>query len=184
MALPYLVQKSWTIFPVRRDTRAEYQDLQPGRSGLERPCDAWANAHSVKRRQLEERVVEFDPSGAVDQNVDLLGSPMPMRERLALSGLDDEEVHLGLFGAESSLLLSRRFGHQHVRTIWAGTPAELDQAANPAVSFADAGRVGAMLGPGQYARGAVSASADGWSRCCWSWWRDFTPSLRNALRRW
>jgi hypothetical protein len=24
----------------------------------------------------------------------------------------------------------------------------------------------------------------GWSRCCLSWWRDFTPSLRNALRRW
>jgi hypothetical protein len=35
--------------------------------------------------------------------------------------------------------------------------------------------------------GVVTAGAywalDG-SRCCLSWWRDFTPSLRNALRRW
>jgi hypothetical protein len=28
-----------------------------------------------------------------------------------------------------------------------------------------------------------SALASGWSTCCLSWWRDFTPSLRNALRR-
>ena len=26
--------------------------------------------------------------------------------------------------------------------------------------------------------------ASGWSRCCLSWWRNLTPSLRNALRRW
>jgi hypothetical protein len=30
---------------------------------------------------------------------------------------------------------------------------------------------------------AGSALASGWSTCCLSWWRDFTPSLRNALRR-
>ena len=30
---------------------------------------------------------------------------------------------------------------------------------------------------------ARSALASGWSTCCLSWWRDFTPSLRNALRR-
>src|SRR3954452_18877089 len=33
-------------------------------------------------------------------------------------------------------------------------------------------------------RAAVSAHASDWSRCRSSWWRDFTPSLRNALRRW
>jgi hypothetical protein len=31
---------------------------------------------------------------------------------------------------------------------------------------------------------ATVAVVPGWSRCCLSWWRDFTPSLRNALRRW
>jgi hypothetical protein len=32
--------------------------------------------------------------------------------------------------------------------------------------------------------GAGVRRASGWSRCCLSWWRDLTPSLRNALRRW
>jgi len=37
---------------------------------------------------------------------------------------------------------------------------------------------------GQCSRATGSACASGWSRCCLSWWRDLTPSLRNALRRW
>ena len=37
---------------------------------------------------------------------------------------------------------------------------------------------------GQFPRAAGSACTPGWSRCCLSWWRDLTPSLRNALRRW
>lgn len=34
---------------------------------------------------------------------------------------------------------------------------------------------------GQFPRAAVSACASDWSTCCSSWWRDFTPSLPNAL---
>jgi hypothetical protein len=37
---------------------------------------------------------------------------------------------------------------------------------------------------GQFPRATGSAPASGWGRCCLSWWRDLTPSLRNALRRW
>jgi len=37
---------------------------------------------------------------------------------------------------------------------------------------------------GQLPRATLSARAPGWSECCLSWWRDLTPSLRNALRRW
>jgi hypothetical protein len=37
---------------------------------------------------------------------------------------------------------------------------------------------------GQVSRAAGSACRPGWSRCSLSRWRDLTPSLRNALRRW
>jgi hypothetical protein len=38
--------------------------------------------------------------------------------------------------------------------------------------------------PDQNPRAAGLVCAPGWSTCCVSWWRDLTPSLRNALRRW
>ena len=41
-----------------------------------------------------------------------------------------------------------------------------------------------LPGLDQDSRAAGLVCAFAWSKCCWSWWRDLTPSLRNALRRW
>lgn len=93
--------------------RSEDEDLEPAGAGLDAPCHARADADGVKGRQLDELIVELDSSGAVDDDVDLLRSPMPMGECLALSGLDREEMHPGLLGAEvppgeASFLVGRK----------------------------------------------------------------------------
>ena len=41
-----------------------------------------------------------------------------------------------------------------------------------------------LHGARQLSRAASAAFTPVGSTCCLSWWRDFTPSLRNALRRW
>jgi len=100
LSLAYSLQKSWTISPVRLDVRSEDQNLQPVGAGFERAHDPRTHAHGIKRPELHEVVVELHAPVAIDDHVDLLGRAVAMRERLALSGLDDKEVDPRLLCAE------------------------------------------------------------------------------------
>jgi hypothetical protein len=73
------------------------------------------------------------------------------------------------------------------RRVWPSSPARKarpkPQSAIRAAARLD-GDTAAAVFDDQLSRAAGSVCAVGCSRCCSSWWRDLTPSLRNAFRRW
>src|SRR5205823_9545762 len=80
--------------------RTEGQDLHALRSGLERAHDARRDPERVQRSELEDLVVELDPSRSIDDDVDLLGVLVPVPERLTLAGLEPLVADPGVLGVE------------------------------------------------------------------------------------
>src|SRR4051794_21259249 len=66
--------------------RTEGEELQALWSGLEGPRRRGGYANGVQRSDIEELAVELDPAASAEDDIDLLGIGMSMREGAALPG--------------------------------------------------------------------------------------------------
>src|SRR3954454_17134583 len=80
--------------------RPEGEELQPVVAGLEGPGDGRRDADRVQRRDVAHVVVELDPAGAAQDDIDLLGVLVAVREALALAGLDPVKGEADRLAAE------------------------------------------------------------------------------------
>src|SRR4051812_12020515 len=80
--------------------RAEGDELQPIRAGLERSGRRGRHADAVQRAHVEDLVLELYPAASLEDDVDLLGLPVAMGERAALGGVQAEERHAGTLGGQ------------------------------------------------------------------------------------
>src|SRR5581483_7677638 len=80
--------------------RPEDQYLEPVRAGFERSRDAWTDPYGVERPEIDEVVVELHPARAREDDVDLLGVPMTVGERLPLRRLHRQQIEPRLLGSE------------------------------------------------------------------------------------
>jgi len=74
--------------------------FEPIFAGLERARNTGAHANEVERLEVYEIVVELDLARTGEHQVDLLGRPMPMGERLPLRRLHGQNIHPGLLGPQ------------------------------------------------------------------------------------
>src|SRR5438105_15817841 len=80
--------------------RAEREQLDSVRATLERADHPRRDADRIERADLDDLVVELDPAGAFQHDVDLLGLVVPVREPLPLAGLDAVVADAGVLGLE------------------------------------------------------------------------------------
>src|SRR4051794_34070732 len=80
--------------------RAEGDELQALRSGLEGARRRRRDADGVQRGDVEDLVVELDPTGPAEDDIDLLGVGVSMRERAALAGQQAKVRDTGALGLQ------------------------------------------------------------------------------------
>src|ERR1700730_8999532 len=81
-------------------TRSKGEQLDSVGPGLERSDDPRGNAERIERLYLDDLIVELDATGAPKYDVDLLCLLMPVRESLALVGLQTVVADAGVLGLE------------------------------------------------------------------------------------
>ncbi|HEY2437929.1 MAG TPA: hypothetical protein VGH93_12165 [Solirubrobacteraceae bacterium] len=69
---------------------ADHQKFEAGRASFEGPRDVRRDTDGIPRANFEHVVIELDFAGALQNDVDLLGLSMPMRERRTLAGAEPE----------------------------------------------------------------------------------------------
>jgi hypothetical protein len=79
---------------------AEGEKLQAIMSGLERPRRRGRYSNGVQRADVDELVIELDPAAPVENDVDLLGVGMAMREWAALAGKQAKERDTGALSSQ------------------------------------------------------------------------------------
>jgi hypothetical protein len=78
----------------------EGQELQAVRSRLERPRRRGRHADAVQRADVQQLVVELDPTVPAEHDIDLFGLGMAMGERAALAGPQAKEGDAGALSRE------------------------------------------------------------------------------------
>jgi hypothetical protein len=79
---------------------AEREQLQPLGSGLEATGDAGGDPDRVERCDVDDLIVELQPPGSGEHDVDLLGLVVAVPERLAAVGLEPVVAEAGALGGE------------------------------------------------------------------------------------
>jgi hypothetical protein len=82
--------------------RSDHEYLQVVSTSFEGPRHARTYPHRVKRGQVDQLVIELYASRTGKDDVDLFGLRVPMSERFALPGLDDQVVKTSLLGSQIS----------------------------------------------------------------------------------
>src|SRR4051794_37319325 len=85
---------------VARVVRADDEEAQPIRPGLEPACGRRGDAEGVERVQLDQLVVDADPARPLEDDDDLLRSAVAVAERLAHARAQALEADAGARRAE------------------------------------------------------------------------------------
>jgi hypothetical protein len=82
--------------------RTEGEELQALLSGLKRPWRRGRYTYGVQRTNIKELVAELDSAAAAENDGDLLGVGMAMREGAALAGKQAEQRDTGVLGSQGA----------------------------------------------------------------------------------
>jgi len=86
---------------------AEREEVKAARPGLESASDLGSDSDRVERLKLYDLVVQLYAPGASEDDIDLLGAPMLVREGLTLLRLDAVVTEAGVLRIERILCESR-----------------------------------------------------------------------------
>lgn len=125
---------------------------------------------------IDRRMTARPEEAVIDGQVFPAIAQLPEPFRLALVAVDIA----GLTHREAAGAFGREAGDHHD----AGVPRPSTGGARASTPAIERWVMKGVFDAGHDSRAASVLCAPDWSRCGSSWWRDLTPSLRNALRRW